>query len=96
VLRSIAAVALLAACGLAVPCVEPRRVPLYSAVMLRNFSGDSPLEGKSSFALEMKDMGCAWVGGWGARRGTWGGPGWGACCLGLMRGLNHLGWVLAS
>ena len=55
VLRSIAAVGLLANCGLMVPAACAT-VPFYDALMLRNFSGDSPLEGKSSFQLEVSDM----------------------------------------
>ena len=53
-LRSVAAVALLANCGLLVPA-ETAHVPWYSSVTLRNFSGDSPLEGQSAFAMEMRD-----------------------------------------
>ncbi|EFJ50776.1 hypothetical protein VOLCADRAFT_88639 [Volvox carteri f. nagariensis] len=95
VLRSVAAAALLATCGLSVPagpagggrtanthttdhvqCTEDVTsswsspgaspspssppstdffVPWLSHVSLRNFSGDSPLEGKSAFAVEMED-----------------------------------------
>ncbi|KAG2499476.1 hypothetical protein HYH03_002423 [Edaphochlamys debaryana] len=65
VLRSIAAAALLATCGLAVPAGSPSSPPSTSPlplegawlshVSLRNFSGDSPLEGKSAFAVEMED-----------------------------------------
>eukprot|EP00887_Chlorella_sp_A99_P001624 scaffold8.g1624.t1 len=55
VLRSTAAVALLAACGLLVPA-EKAKVPYLDAFMLRNFSSDSPLEGRSSFAVEMTEM----------------------------------------
>ncbi|GAX83118.1 hypothetical protein CEUSTIGMA_g10544.t1 [Chlamydomonas eustigma] len=55
ILRSIAAVAILGNCGLLVPA-ESATIPFYDAYMLRNFSGDSPLEGLSSFALEMVDV----------------------------------------
>ena len=55
VLRSVASVALLGCCGLMVPAAKAA-VPFYDAFMLRNFSGDSPLEGLSSFALEMVDV----------------------------------------
>lgn len=48
--------ALLANAGLRVPAASAS-VPFFDAYVLRNFSGDSPLEGKSSFALEMADMG---------------------------------------
>ena len=34
------------------------RVPYIDAFMLRNFSVDSPMEGKSSFAVEMEEMRC--------------------------------------
>jgi DNA mismatch repair ATPase MutS len=60
VLRSVASIALLACCGLMVPAREAR-VPFYDAFMLRNFSGDSPLEGLSSFAMEMVDIRCGRV-----------------------------------
>ncbi|KAL0023521.1 hypothetical protein WJX79_006936 [Trebouxia sp. C0005] len=55
VLRSVCAVALLSACGLYAP-VQSAIVPYTDAFMLRNFSADSPLEGKSSFAVEMVEM----------------------------------------
>ena len=55
VLRSVASIALLGCCGLMVPAREAC-VPFYDSFMLRNFSGDSPLEGLSSFALEMVDV----------------------------------------
>ena len=55
ILRSICAVALLSACGLYAP-VQSAVVPYTDAFMLRNFSADSPLEGKSSFAVEMVEM----------------------------------------
>lgn len=56
ILRSTAAVALLAACGLAVPAAPTTRVPYFDAFMLRNFASDSPLEGRSAFAVEMTEM----------------------------------------
>ena len=55
ILRGICAVALLSACGLYAP-VQSALVPYTDAFMLRNFSADSPLEGKSSFAVEMVEM----------------------------------------
>ncbi|DBA98847.1 TPA: hypothetical protein ACH3X1_014607 [Trebouxia sp. C0004] len=55
ILRSVCAVALLSACGLCAP-VQSATVPYTDAFMLRNFSADSPLEGKSSFAVEMVEM----------------------------------------
>lgn len=58
VLRSTAAVALLAAAGLHAPA-RSASIPYLDAFMLRNFSADSPLEGKSSFAVEMTEMRCA-------------------------------------
>lgn len=54
-LRSTCAVALLGGCGLMVPA-DAARIPFYGAYILRNFSGDSPLEEKSSFAMEMDDV----------------------------------------
>jgi hypothetical protein len=35
------------------------RIPFYDVFMIRNFSGDSPLEGLSSFGLECQEMRCA-------------------------------------
>lgn len=32
-------------------------MPYTDAFMLRNFSADAPLEGKSAFAVEMQEMG---------------------------------------
>uniref|UniRef100_A0A7S3R3A2 DNA mismatch repair proteins mutS family domain-containing protein n=1 Tax=Dunaliella tertiolecta TaxID=3047 RepID=A0A7S3R3A2_DUNTE len=58
VLRSIAAASLLGLCGLMVPA-KHARIPAFDSIMLRNFSGDSPVEGKSSFRLEMEDTRCA-------------------------------------
>ena len=54
-MRSLCAVAVLAACGLYAP-VTRATVPYTDAFMLRTFSADSPLEGKSSFAIEMTEM----------------------------------------
>lgn len=56
ILRSTCAVALLGACGLAVPAAPNTVIPYFDAFMLRNFSADSPLEGRSSFAVEMTEM----------------------------------------
>ena len=53
--RSASAAALLGLCGLLVPCSE-MHMPFFDAIMMRGASGDSPLEGKSTFALEMKDL----------------------------------------
>ena len=48
------------------------QVPFYDAFMLRNFSGDSPQEGLSSFALECVDMRCErGLGFWDMRWGGW-------------------------
>lgn len=55
VLRSICAVALLANCGLMVPA-ECASVPFLDAFMLRNFSGDSPAESKSAYAMECDEI----------------------------------------
>ena len=54
-LRSVAAAALLGCCGLLVPS-QRALIPFYDSFMIRNFSGDSPMEGRSSFALECVDM----------------------------------------
>ena len=54
-LRTLGAVALLGACGLAVPAASAA-VPYIDAFMLRNFSADSPVDGRSSFAVEMTEM----------------------------------------
>jgi hypothetical protein len=56
ILRTTCAVALLGACGLAVPASKATSIPYIDAFMLRNFSSDSPLEGRSSFAVEMTEM----------------------------------------
>ena len=53
--RSVSAVALLASCGLYAP-VASARVPYLRSLMLRNFNADSPLERRSSFAVEMSEM----------------------------------------
>ncbi len=58
-LRSTAAVALLGAAGLHAPA-RAVTMPYVDAFMLRNFSADSPLEGKSSFAVEMTEMRCGY------------------------------------
>ena len=57
VMRSLCAVAVLSACGLYAP-IAAATVPYTDAFMLRTFSADSPLEGKSSFAIEMTEMRC--------------------------------------
>ena len=43
------------------PTHPPYAVPYLDAFMLRNFSSDAPLEGRSSFAVEMTEMRCAEV-----------------------------------
>ena len=55
VLRMTCAVALLGACGLLAPA-RSARIPYIDAFMLRNFSADSPIEGLSSYAVEMVEM----------------------------------------
>ena len=55
VLRSVAATALCALCGLLVPA-QRARVPPFDRVELRTFVGDAPLEKKSAFAVEMNEM----------------------------------------
>lgn len=57
ILRSLCAVALLGTCGLMVPAAQAC-LPYTDAFILRNFSQDSPLEGRSSFAVEMIEMRC--------------------------------------
>ena len=54
-MRSILVAALLANCGLFVPC-STAQVPRYDHFFLRTSSHDVPSEGKSAFALEMEDM----------------------------------------
>ena len=54
-LRSIAAAALLAQCGLLVPC-EEAIIPSYSHVYLRSGAMDCAAERRSSFAAEMCDL----------------------------------------
>lgn len=55
ILRSLAAVALLAQCGLHVPAVSAQ-VPRLDALIVRMASTDSPVEGLSSFAVEMLEI----------------------------------------
>lgn len=55
VLRSVAALALLAQCGLHVPAVSAR-VPRLDSLIVRMASTDSPVEGLSSFAVEMLEI----------------------------------------
>ncbi|KAK9800180.1 hypothetical protein WJX73_004187 [Symbiochloris irregularis] len=55
VLRSTAAVALCAMCGLLVPA-KSAQVPEFQRVELRTFVGDNPLENMSAFAVEMTEM----------------------------------------
>ncbi len=57
VMRGTMAVALLGACGLFAPC-DAAAVPYIDAFMLRTFSADAPVEGLSSFAIEMTEMRC--------------------------------------
>jgi DNA mismatch repair ATPase MutS len=54
-MRSILVAALLANCGLFVPC-STAQIPRYDNFFLRTSSHDVPSEGKSAFALEMQDM----------------------------------------
>jgi DNA mismatch repair ATPase MutS len=54
-MRSSLVVALLANCGLMVPC-SSAVVPRYDCFFLRTASFDVPSEGKSAFALEMEDV----------------------------------------
>lgn len=55
VLRSLAATAILAQCGLLVPCAQAT-VPRYSHIFLRSGATDCASERRSSFATEMCDM----------------------------------------
>lgn len=55
-LRSLTAVALLANCGLPVPAAAGSSVPEYCSFTYCNFRGDSPVEGRSGFALEAHEM----------------------------------------
>ncbi|CAI5483169.1 unnamed protein product [Closterium sp. Yama58-4] len=48
-LRSVCAAALLASCGLMVPCVGSAHVPRFDAIVLRMMPADSPSDAKSSF-----------------------------------------------
>ena len=52
VLRSAAALALLASCGLHCPASHAR-VPFFDSLIVRMSSTDSPAEGLSSYAVEM-------------------------------------------
>lgn len=54
-MRAATVAALLANCGLFVPCSEAQ-VPRYDNFFLRTASYDIPSEGKSAFALEMDDV----------------------------------------
>ena len=56
ILRSTAAAALLAQCGLFVPA-DSASVPALDGIELRTFHGDAPAEGKSAWAMEMQEMG---------------------------------------
>ncbi|KAJ9511936.1 hypothetical protein QJQ45_004468 [Haematococcus lacustris] len=55
VMRSVASCVLLASCGLMVPAAAAC-IPPVTRLLLRNFSGDSPREGLSSFAMELEDI----------------------------------------
>lgn len=55
VLRSVAALALLAQCGLHAPVVSAQ-VPRLDSLIVRMASTDSPVEGLSSFAVEMLEI----------------------------------------
>ena len=55
VLRSLAAVCLLGVSGLLVPAAAVN-MSWMDAIILRNFSGDSPAEGRSAFGTEMYEM----------------------------------------
>eukprot|EP00916_Digyalum_oweni_P011493 GHVL01019118.1.p1 GENE.GHVL01019118.1~~GHVL01019118.1.p1 ORF type:complete len:992 (+),score=175.05 GHVL01019118.1:791-3766(+) len=54
-LRSVTVAALLANCGLMVPCAAAI-VPRYDFIFLRTISKDSPIDGKSTFGNEMDDI----------------------------------------
>ena len=54
-LRSIAASALLANCGLCLPATRAQ-VSAFDTIFLRNAAFDAPAEGKSSFGAEMSDI----------------------------------------
>ncbi|GAB5367450.1 hypothetical protein AAMO2058_001231100, partial [Amorphochlora amoebiformis] len=54
-LRSVCSVALLATAGFAVPA-QSALVPSFKSIVLRSASTDSPVEGKSAFAVEMREM----------------------------------------
>lgn len=53
--RSVAAVSLLAHCGLYTPSVEAN-IPELDSIFLRMAGSDSPAEGESGFAMEMLDL----------------------------------------
>lgn len=55
-MRSVLVTALLANCGLFVPCLKSAIIPEYDAYFLRTTSFDIPLEGKSSLGVEMNDL----------------------------------------
>lgn len=55
VLRSICAVALLGSCGLFIPAASAK-IPYIDAFVLRTFTSDSPIDGRSGFATEMWEM----------------------------------------
>ena len=55
VLRSVAALALLAQCGLHAPAISAQ-VPRLDSLIVRMASTDSPVEGLSSFAVEMLEI----------------------------------------
>lgn len=55
-MRSVLVTALLANCGLFVPCLKSAIIPEYDAYFLRTSSFDIPSEGKSSLAVEMNDV----------------------------------------
>lgn len=55
-LRSVLAAALLARCGLFVPCSGRATVPRFDSFFLRTAGQDAPSEGKSCFAMEMEDV----------------------------------------
>lgn len=56
VLRSAAALALLASCGLRCPASRAR-VPFFDSLIVRMSSTDSPAQGLSSYAMEMVEVG---------------------------------------
>lgn len=54
-MRSVCAAALLGSCGLLVPAASAQ-IPDIDAFILRTFASDSPIEGRSGFATEMREM----------------------------------------